>query len=202
MAEKEKLVPAQETGNESNTEQSFLCDTVAQSLHLFEKLKQRLFNVNKWHEYAGIVTAEFRLCDKEGKEVDRMVEQGDHFKIDIPGPGSSTGDGYDWVRVENIENISREDEEMSLIKVRPATNPTNANKDVAHFFDDSSTSTFMVTRKGDRISAGVYGRNEQPNTSVEGLIDKARNTAVAAAAISVFSKFQWKSLVEGLLNVK
>jgi hypothetical protein len=45
----------------------------------------------------------------------------------------------------------------------------------------------------------VYGRNEKPNLDTEKLADKLRNAAVAAGAITAFSKLQWKSLVNGLV---
>jgi len=50
------------------------------------------------------------------------------------------------------------------------------------------------------VFAEVNGRNEQPNTDAENLIDKARNIAVAAGAMLGFSKVQWKSLVDGLVD--
>jgi len=73
MIQKENIIPSQEAGGESNTEHSFVCDSAEQSRQLFEKVKHRLFNINKWHEYTGVMTAEFRLCDNAGNEVDRMV---------------------------------------------------------------------------------------------------------------------------------
>ena len=58
----------------------------------------------------------------------------------------------------------------------------------------------MVKREHTTVTAGVYGRNEKPNTKAETITDKARNTAVATGAITGFAKLQWKSLVNGLVK--
>ena len=81
-------------------------------------------------------------------------------------------------------------------------NSLNDNPDIAHFFSEDSSSSFSVKREGNRIIAGVYGRNEKPNVDAESVVDKIRNTAVAAGAISGFAKIQWKSLVNSLVGVK
>lgn len=196
----EQQIPEQKLGAQSNTEavQTFNSEAEAQSF--FEKVKERLKTVNNWHKYAGSLTADFALCDSTGNEVDRLVEKGDHFKIDIPGPGPATGDGYDWVQVESIDEVKTPEAESLSIVVRPATNPTNADPDVAHFFSEEATSCFMVSRQGNEVKAAVYGRNEQPNTHTEKAMDKIRNSAVAGGAVSGFSKLQWKSLVTGLIK--
>ena len=71
---------------------------------------------------------------------------------------------------------------------------------VWHFFTEEASSCFLVKREKNTVTAGVYGRNEKPNTAAETFIDKARNTAVAAGAMTGFSKLQWKSLVNGLME--
>ncbi|MCW3073070.1 MAG: hypothetical protein JWP69_139 [Flaviaesturariibacter sp.] len=198
--EKEDLVPQQETGAQSNTESVRGFETSEAAADFFKKLKVRLLNVDDWHTLSGKATADFCLTDNRGEEVNRPVRQGDHFKIDIPGPGTATGEGYDWVQVESIKEERTEDGETLAIQVRPATNPLNDKPDVAHFFSEEATSCFMVKREGTTITAGVYGRNEKPNTGAEALLDKARNVAVATGAITGFAKLQWKSLVEGLVR--
>ena len=202
MSEKnsEDIIPEHQSGIETNTEASVQINSVEEARSFYEKVKQRLLHVNSWHHIAGAATAVFQLTDKEGKEIDRMVQENDHFKIDIPGPGPVTGDGFDWVQVETIEEKNKEGEQSISIWVRPATNPTNEKKDVAHFFSDEATSCFVVKRQHTTITAGVYGRNEKPNTNAETIVDKARNAAIAAGAITGFAKLQWKSLVNGLLK--
>jgi hypothetical protein len=197
---KEDIVPVHQEGIQTNTEASIELKSLGEAKNFFQKVKERLLHVNGWHSIAGALTAHFQLTDKEGKEVNRSAREGDHFKIDIPGPGPVTGDGYDWVQVEAIEEKDEEVEQSITLRVRPATNPTNERKDVAHFFSEEATSCFTVKREQNTITAGVYGRNEKPNTNAETIVDKARNTAVATGAITGFAKLQWKSLVKGLVK--
>lgn len=196
----EEIIPEQKSGVETNTETSIELTTTEEAKTFYQKVKKRLLEVNRWYHWAGKLTADFKLTDRDGNEVDRSAEKEDHFRIDIPGPGSSTGDGYDWVQVEEIEETQKGDEQTIALRVRPATNPNNDNKDVAHFFSEEATSCFMVKRENNKVTAAVYGRNEKPNTHTETFTDKARNTAIATGAITGFSKIQWKSLVNGLVK--
>jgi hypothetical protein len=190
------IIPENKEGTQTNTERSIEFATEEESKQFFQIAKKRLLDVNHWHKIAGNATADFQLTDEEGKPVNRTAKEGDHFKIDIPGPGSITGEGNDWVKIESIQ----EDENYIGIRVRPASNPTNERKDIAHFFNDNSTSSFIIKKEGKKITAGVYGRNEKPNTKTETVVDKIRNATVATGAISGFSKLQWKSLVNGLIE--
>ena len=159
-----------------------------------------MLDVNNWQTLAGQATAAFQLTDDKGQPVNRKAKTGDHFRIDIPGPGSQSGEGYDWVKIEVVEEEHTNDSDGQIIRVRPATNPTNEKTDVAHFFSEEATSTFMVKREGKTVSASVHGRNEKPNTNTETVVDKVRHATVATGAISGFSKIQWKSLVNGLIK--
>jgi hypothetical protein len=190
------IIPENKEGTQTNTERSIEFATEEESKQFFQIAKKRLLDVNHWHKIAGNATADFQLTDEEGKPVNRTAKEGDHFKIDIPGPGSITGEGNDWVKIESIQK----DENYIGIRVRPASNPTNERKDIAHFFNDNSTSSFIIKKEGKKITAGVYGRNEKPNTKTETVVDKIRNATVATGAISGFSKLQWKSLVNGLIE--
>lgn len=195
-----KYVPPQEEGAQSNTTAEKTLDTEVLAKQFFDKAVNRLMNVNDWSSYTGALTANFQLCDSKGNEVQRPVEMHDYFKIDVPGPGTVTGDGYDWVQVEALEKYTAAHEDMVLITVRPANNPLNDKEDVAHFFTDESTSSFIVKRTGTKVTVEVHGRNEKPNTKADSIIDKARNVFAGSVAVSLFSKYQWKSLVEGLLD--
>jgi hypothetical protein len=203
MSEKssvEDIIPEQQSGIETNTETSVEFNSPEEARTFYQKAKHRLLHVNDWHGFAGTLTANFQLTDKEGKEVNRAAVKDDYFKIDIPGPGPVTGDGFDWVRVEAIEEKEEEDRQSIAIRVRPASNPNNERKDVAHFFSVEATSCFMVKREKNTVTAAIYGRNEKPNTDTETIVDKARNTAIATGAVTGFAKLQWKSLVNGLVR--
>ena len=200
MRQQKSIIPPHDSGIQTNTESSEELASEKEAKDFYLIVRQRLMDVNNWQNRAGKPTASFQLTDKSGKEVQREAQKGDHFKIDIPGPGSVSGEGFDWVQIEAIEDDHNEESQFTAIRVRPATNPLNEKKDVAHFFSEDTTSTFMVKREGKKVTAGVYGRNEKPNTSTETQIDKIRNTAIAGGAMTGFSKIQWKSLVNGLVK--
>jgi hypothetical protein len=202
MSDIEKeLIPTQHSGAESNTEETVTLSGEAEAKQLYETAKQRLLDVNNWEKICGAGSANFQLTDMEGNAVQRTAQQHDHFKIDIPGPGPVTGDGYDWVKIESVEEQPLNNGEAAVvIRVRPATNPNGGGNDVAHFFRDDATSNFVVKLQGNTITAAVYGRNEMPNTKAEHPVDKARNTMVALSAAAGVSKLQWKSLVKGLIK--
>jgi hypothetical protein len=193
----DRIVPEHHEGFQTNTESSVELNSEADAKRLFEKVKQRLLQINNWQQYAGNATADFQLTDKKGNPVNRIPQTGDHIKIDIPGPGTKTGEGHDWVQIEAIE----QNDNFIGIRVRPASNPENKEEVVAHFFSEETTSSFIVKREAKKITAGVYGRNEKPNTKSETLADKIRNATVATGAVSGLSKLQWKSLVNGLVNI-
>ncbi len=195
-----EIVPKHNKGTQSNTESSIELKNEQEAKEYYELVKERLLDVNKWNSYAGTATAHFYLTDEKGNEVDRQPRKGDYFKIDVPAPGSESGEGYDWVQVEEISERNNDDEDVFGIRVRPASSPVNDKKDVAHFFTDEATSSFIVKRSGNKVIAAVYGRNEMPNMDAEKITDKIRNATVATGAMTAFSKLQWKSLVNGLLK--
>ncbi len=194
----EKEAPEQEAGGFSNTYSTKKVDP-ASGEAVFQEAKRRLLDINHWKDYAGTGSAEFQLTDQHGNIVERDPATGDHFRINIPGPGNEAGNGYDWVRVEEVRE-ENEESNIFCMTVRPAPDPGDNAGDTAHFFSDSATSTFTVSRKGDEVTVAVLGRNELPNTSVEKGTNKLRNAAVATGAITIFSKIQWKKLVNGILD--
>jgi hypothetical protein len=193
---KENIVPGQYTGKKIDTEIAVECGTEEEAKTLYQAAKEKLLDVNHWHEVAGKALAKFHITDANGQEVNRTVREGDYFKIDIPGPGSKTGEGYDWVRVESVD----ETEESTGVRVRPAPNPTNKDEQVAHFYSEQSTSNFIVTREGKKVTASVYDRNTSTNEEAGNVADAIRNSTVGAGAITFFSKIQWTALVNGLLK--
>ena len=199
----EELIPTQETGARSDNEHSVSFGSAEEAKKYFELAKQRLQSVNRWHEMAGVLTADFRLTDAEGKEIQRAPQTGDYFRISIPAPGPGAGDGYDWVRIELVEDDTKrnDDHEIFGIRVRPSESPIpNGETAVAHFFKEDATSTFLVERRGSDVRAAVHGRNELPNTTTDKPLDKARNAIVGIGAMLGLSNPQWKSLVKGILD--
>ena len=198
---KEDLIPQQHTGKSTNIEDEFVAKDEKEAQQIFDETKHRLLNVNRWHELTGPASAVFELTDGAGEPLSREAGEGDYFKIDIPGPGTIEGKGYDWVRVEKIEEEHEGDRDCVLMRVRPAKEPATGGN-TTHFFTSEATSNFMVERSGNTIKAAVYGRNEKPNTETSNIIDKTRNTMIALGAFAGFSELQWKMLVKSLLGKK
>lgn len=202
MADKGKshIVPNQQTGRAIDAVSNVELSEEEEARTFFRQVKERLRDVNHWKDIAGTLSASFQLVDANGKEVRRMAEKGDYFKIDIPGPGTKSGDGFDWVQIEEVENTSLPDGERFGFRVRPTDNPQNQKNDVAHFYSDDSTSSFIVERRNNIVTASVHDRNTKPNTDADKPIDKIRDAIVGAAGVATFSKIQWKNLTDGLIN--
>lgn len=195
-----QIIPAQHHGTEIEAEASVELNQADAAEH-FALAKQRLLNVKMWHNTAGVISADFQIVDAAGKEYDREISKGDFMRVDIPGPGSKEGDGYDWVQVEELKEYNEGDVQSIGFTVRPVPNPLTEKDVVAHFYDSGSTSTFIVTREGTKLSASIIDCNIKPNEEAASLTDKIRNTAVGISAIATFSKVQWQQLANGLVNV-
>jgi hypothetical protein len=196
-------LPEKEEGGHKDIEVHEKLSSIDEAKQLFATAKGRLLQVNQWDKICGKASAVFKLTDERGREVEGEPKPGYYFKIDVPGPGSKSGEGYDWVKVEAIEEKKddSEDREFILIRVRPTDNPTIKNENVAHFFSDKATSNFLVMREENKVTAAVLGRNEVPNTSAtESFLDKIRNAIVGTGAVAGISNLQWKSLVNGLIK--
>lgn len=200
MDHSSSITPDNHSGKSSDTFHEVTCTDERSAVHLFNKAKERLLDINHWKDIAGEGSSDFKLYDEQGNLANRPVKLGDHFRIDIPGPGTVSGKGYDWVQVEAIEQFSNDEKEEVAVRVRPADDPTSEKKDVAHFFSEDASSTFSVIRIGKKVIASVQGRNEKPNTGTSNIADKVRNTVIAAGALMGLNKPQWKSLVKGLLS--
>jgi hypothetical protein len=196
--EMEKIVPDQHTGKAINAKASVDFTNQHDAHDFFEIVKQRLLDVNHWHTIAENLSAKFQLVRSGKTNETGTPRKGDYFKIDIPGPGSNAGGGYDWVQIEDIEATATADSESYGMRVRPTDNPETERQDVAHFYSSESTSTFLVTRKGNTVTAEIFDRNTKPNNEANTTVDKIRDAVVGATGITIFSKIQWQGLVDGL----
>jgi hypothetical protein len=196
-----RIVPVQETGIPIDVESNIEMNNEEEAKAFYNIVKNRLKSVNKWHSIAGGLSAKFQLVNKDGIEVERRLQKEDYFKIAIPGAKIVNGEEYDWVTVEELENVSTADRESFGFRVRPVQNPLD-KEDVAHFFSRESTSSFIVEREKNKITASIFDRNIKPNNDAGPIRDKARDLVVGAAGMLAFARIQWKKLVDGLLVVK
>jgi hypothetical protein len=195
---REKIIPAQMKGAKKDVEHTVNASDDNDARKLFIMARNRLLDVNRWHEFAGKASAKFFLTDADENILRRTAQKGDFIKIDLPAvPGSQEGEGFDWVYIEAIDDQSNE--EFIAMRVRPTSRPATGEK-VAHFFKGDATSTFIVERDGASVTAGEFGRNEVPNSEAESFMDKVRNVIVGSTAIAGASDLQWKNLVKGILD--
>jgi hypothetical protein len=190
-------VPEQQKGSEIDAVESRTFGTMTEAANFFATACSRLLNINDWGNIAGM--SSFRLFDQHGAEVSRTGQEGDYIRIDIPGPGPRSGDGYDWVRIEEIVHVNDGEEEFISIRVRPSAKPLAEEDSPAHFLKADATSTFIVRRQRIVVSAEEHGRNEMANTDTESIIDNGRNMLVGGAAKLGMSYPQWKLLVQGIM---
>lgn len=195
-------LPQQITGRQTDFTHEKKYDSLETAHAGFRSAAGRMLSVNNWHAYSGTCSAKFTLCNNQGVEVDVMAEEGFFISIDLPGPGSDAGSGVEWVLIEKLvsEGGPHTAEEYVLMTVRPAADPRNATGEIAHFYTDASTSTFIVRRDGLVVSVGAHGRNETPNNDEVDLHDKIRNTAIALMARIGLSGGQWQKLVNGIIE--
>lgn len=194
------LIPDNTDGKAITAEAVAVMNNEQEARALYTVARERLLYVHNWGKITGKLSADFQLTDESGNEVDRFAQPGDHFRIDITGPGSSAGNGYDWASVEAIKEVHENGVDSIALRVRPAANPKTANNNIAHFYSAQSTSTFVITREGTRVTASVYDRNIEPNDATTSLIDKARNAAVGLGAKHGLSKLQWHALAEAFIK--
>ncbi|SHM95587.1 hypothetical protein SAMN05444266_11543 [Chitinophaga jiangningensis] len=200
---KQGIIPEQTEGGQSNTSSSIRASSDQEARAMYNVARERLLDVNNWHNISGDLTATFELISPNGEKVYRHAKEGDHIRINIPGPGTSTGAGYDWVRVEKIEEQTDHNGVLSYLgmRVRPFKPPKDIDPDVAHFFQRDATSSFILTQYGAVLEASVLGRNEKPNTDTSSFWDRVRNFFVGLGAMAGLSKAQWKALVKGIIRV-
>ena len=195
-------LPQQYEGMQKDIVQSVTLQSADEARACYQRAKAKLLNVNNWGEVAGIGSASFQLISDLGEAAHREAAYGDYIRIDIPGLKSKTGEGYDWVLIEKIEEAydKMKDLEGIVIQVRPTHQPFDDIESTAHFFDSDSTSSFLIEREGCTVTASEHGRNEIVNTENKNFLDKIRNFFVALGAMIGLSDIQWKKLVKGFLE--
>ncbi|WP_421943093.1 hypothetical protein [Pedobacter sp.] len=194
----DNLIPTQYLGSKIDVSEKIVTTNATQASAWFRKASERLLDVNSWGSFANL--SEFQLTDTSGERIFRTACEKDYIRIDIPGPGTKAGKGYDWVRIEEIRFDESPDEEILVMTVRPSAHPASKDNIPAHFLGCSATSTFLVKRKGLEIFVEEHGRNELINTKQRNLSDTARNFAVGLAAKLGLSYPQWNALVKGILE--
>ncbi len=167
----------------------------------FLRARQRLLEVNNWSRHIEGISAAFQLVNPEGQAVEEMAGKGLTIRIDIPGPGPSAGDGYDWAVIEDMEEGSTDTLDYVAFRVRPTENPSGSTGEAAHFFAAGSSGTFVLYRYRNDLTCTVYDRNLEPSTGEEaGFTDRVRNSVVGVTAAIGMSGIQWQKLTDAVMD--
>jgi hypothetical protein len=199
---KQALIPHNKKGKENDLHAERTLPTVGEAKHIFLQACTRLLNPNIWKELAGNEKAVFNQADKTGVTLERPVREKDFIKINIPGPGTKTGKGFDWAQVARIEDRRDADaqEEALALRLDVCADPTDTAGKTAHFFRQGASSSFKIKRNDNQVSASYHGRNERINTETGNIVDDVRNVVVGTVALLGLSEVQWQTLIQGFLK--
>ena len=194
-------IPSQIQGEHQDIVSMLCADTIELAIQNFKKVLLRFRAINDWNTYSDQVKTKFTLIDSETKLPTIELKQNNFIKIDIPGPGNPSGKGYDWTKIINIQNeIETRENPFAAITIRPCANPESEDDNVAHFYTEDSTNTFIVRRVGTCIYAEVHGRNQQENTDDLPVLDTIRNKAITVGANLGLGGLNWITFTNALLN--
>lgn len=179
-------------------------DTEYQAANRYLILRERLMDINRWGDFANKLKAIFCLTDFNGVSINfRKPEAGNLIRMQLSGPPNIDGSGYNWVRIEQIENAIDDLNkiEWMKLKVRPLENPFDKKEEhLASLYQIDSSSTFVIIR--DNLTVWIFelGSHKIINSKLKFAIKNAHNTLVAFAAFAGVSTSQWKLLVSGIMN--
>lgn len=197
---KQYHIPVQVKGKQMDIRESRHYGTQEEVVKAYHSARNRLLSINQWHDFAGTTSASFELFDALGHKINRFPKIGDYVRIDIPGPGSVIGSGYDWVKVTQLED--RSEDYYTLITLQPSIPPANIRKrdEVAHFFKPTASTNIEIKVQHLSLQVNYFGRNEETNNTSDLLVENIRNSLIGFGAKLGFSYPQWKKLVAGLLD--
>ncbi|MDQ3021077.1 MAG: hypothetical protein M3R36_10980 [Bacteroidota bacterium] len=198
---KKEIVPEQKKGFKVEHIKSETAESKNAARDLYRKAKERLLDINNWDKLSGAMPSYFGLCDNKGNIKNGKSLLGDYVRIGLPGPSSSEGKGFDWVKVEKLGCEENDNENNIFMTLRPSANPYGKSDEIAHFFSKESTSNFIIEQTNNIVVASYYGRNEFPNIKdAHKLLDKIRHVVVALGGLLGMSKIQWTILIDNIMS--
>jgi hypothetical protein len=137
------LIPENVKGKKNDLFESLHVQTEEQAQNIFQQAINRMSNPFRWHELTDLPAKFLPATDAE-IDLAHPLQEGNFFRIEIPGPGTNNGSGYDWVRVEAVEDKRnpQADLESFGMTFRACSNPFNGSMVTAHFFKSLATSSF------------------------------------------------------------
>ncbi|APU97562.1 hypothetical protein K2F45_13940 [Sphingobacterium siyangense] len=195
------IIPEQKEGKQLDCFESLEFPSEAIADLAYTSAINNLRKVNHWYELAQIPSTVFQLTTGYGTPIDRLLELHDYIRLDIPGPGLPSSNGYDWVNVVSLISDKTDDYRVFAITLKPCPDPSHpGDKNTAHFFEGISSSTFLIEQRRNSILFQYAGRNEIINVDNENISDNVRNYVIGLAAKIGASYPQWKSLLKGMAH--
>lgn len=164
---------------------------------LFRKLREVLFDINSWECLFKKGTT-FQVTDAQGNHKFDQIAVGELVKIKMPGPKNKSGDGFDWVKICELEFHYTAEYKYFCMALSPCNKP--GSNVTAHFFQSCAKNYFIIKNYGFALTAEVHGRNEVHNCSNLPLWDQCRNFLTAHGGIFGFSKIHWKVWCKNILK--
>ncbi|MGN0002699.1 MAG: hypothetical protein ACI35V_04620 [Sphingobacterium composti] len=191
-------IPEQVVGKSLDYSRELNFPDETKAYNRYRQIVKKLLDVNAWQETAIGVSAEFVIVNEKKEIQMRRVKKNDFIRIDIPGPGTPSADGYDYVRVMALDQYDHQDKRKTFISLQPSPDPTTLDDDAAHFFKKYTSSNIVIKQEGNMVSLQYAGRNEVINTETDHVLDNVRNFLVGLGAKLGASYPQWKALIDGL----
>ena len=191
-------IPEQKVGKSLDYSKELNLPNETMAFQRYRDIVKKLLDVNSWQQIALGLSAAFVIMNEKKEIQGRRVKKNDFIRIDIPGPGVPSADGYDWVKVTTIDQYDHQNKRKTFISLQPCTDPSSINQHAAHFFKKYTSSNIVIKQEGNLVSLHYAGRNEVLNTETNHLLDNARNFLVGLGAKLGASYPQWKALIDGL----
>ncbi len=187
MQENHYLVPLHREGFKKDLQHHIVAYTADDAEYWFVDVKDRLLDINNWNKYCQAMSAEFRLTDGHGLGVGRHARKGDLVRVDMREQGAKHLGGFEWLCIEAIEYDDYPDLSMETfaIRARAAQSPLD-KKDGNEVCDSDTTFTFVIERRGAKLSSSFHCRKESAYTGISGLLE--------------LPDTEWLSLVKKLLG--
>lgn len=191
-------IPTQKMGKSFDYSKELIFDDETQAFARYRIIVQKLLNVNEWDAIADGISAKFAIVNPKNEHENRRVRKNDYIRIDIPGPGTPSSHGYDWVKVTELDQYEHHHKRKTFISLQPSPDPSSLEDHTAHFFKKYASSNLMVRQEENKVIINYAGRNEVKNTDTDHILDNVRNFLVGITAQLGASYPQWKALVDGL----
>lgn len=192
-------VPPQVKGHFHDTESLQKFENSQLADQKFEILKENFFAIGNWNANFQKKTVEFTHCNFSGETVNRVPQIGDYIKILLSKKSSPKQEDYQWVQIDMID---KSNPQRIMMQCRPSKLPgNNFGGSTIHFHSATSTMTFIVSKRENQIKMAVYGRNLKANKNT-GFVTSLKNTFTGLGEKFGAQKIHWKTLTDGLVNVK